>query len=172
MEGVPPIARQHRFDKGELFHGDSSPTGQLKTANFAVAGDTTQGVLSGLTNGEGQGFRPIAIMLMIGTNNSFTAPRRNRRRPARSCSRCGTIFRTRRSFSSPSSPAAYRGIPSRQDCRRQQDHRAVGRPAARVLHGLGAKFLDEGVFLPNTFSDLTTFIPWPRAMTSGAKLVH
>jgi lysophospholipase L1-like esterase len=44
--------------------------GAMKTANFAVAGDTTQGVLWGLKNGEGQGFQPKAIMLMIGTNNT------------------------------------------------------------------------------------------------------
>ena len=50
--------------------------GHIRTANFAVAGDTTQGVLWGLRNGEGQGFQPKAVMLMIGTNNSgtFTAP--------------------------------------------------------------------------------------------------
>src|SRR5205814_7059509 len=44
--------------------------GQYKTANFAIAGDTTQGVLWGLKNGEGQGFQPKAVMLMIGTNNA------------------------------------------------------------------------------------------------------
>jgi lysophospholipase L1-like esterase len=44
--------------------------GSYKTANFAIAGDTTQGVLWGLKNGEGQGFQPKAIMLMIGTNNT------------------------------------------------------------------------------------------------------
>jgi lysophospholipase L1-like esterase len=44
--------------------------GSVKTANFAIAGDTTQGLLWGLKNGEGQGFQPKAIMLMIGTNNS------------------------------------------------------------------------------------------------------
>jgi len=50
--------------------------GNIKTANFAVAGDTTQGVLWGLKNGEGQGFQPKAVMLMIGTNNTgaSTAP--------------------------------------------------------------------------------------------------
>jgi len=42
----------------------------IKTADFAVAGDTTQGVLWGLKNGEGQGFQPKAVMLMIGTNNT------------------------------------------------------------------------------------------------------
>jgi lysophospholipase L1-like esterase len=50
--------------------------GAIKTANFGIAGDTTQGVLWGLKNGEGQGFQPKAVMLMIGTNNSNvnTAP--------------------------------------------------------------------------------------------------
>jgi lysophospholipase L1-like esterase len=44
--------------------------GQWKIANFGIAGDTTQGVLFRLQNGEGQGFSPRAIMLMIGTNNT------------------------------------------------------------------------------------------------------
>ena len=44
--------------------------GAIKTANFAISGDTTQGVLWGLKNGEGQGFQPKAVMLMIGTNNT------------------------------------------------------------------------------------------------------
>jgi len=42
----------------------------VKVANFAIAGDTTQGVLWGLQNGEGQGRKPKAVMLMIGTNNT------------------------------------------------------------------------------------------------------
>ena len=44
--------------------------GHIKTANFGIAGDTTQGVLWGLHNGEGQGFQPKAVMVMIGTNNT------------------------------------------------------------------------------------------------------
>jgi lysophospholipase L1-like esterase len=81
-----------RGDIDLLFHGDSITDwwvqgdankamfdkyfGAVKTANFAVAGDTTQGVLWGLKNGEGQGFQPKAVMLMIGTNNTAqsTAP--------------------------------------------------------------------------------------------------
>ena len=49
--------------------------GGIRTANFGIAGDNTQGVLWGLQNGEGQGFQPKAIMLLIGTNNNNnTAP--------------------------------------------------------------------------------------------------
>jgi beta-glucosidase len=44
--------------------------GQWKSANFGIAGDTTQGVLYRLQNGEGEGFSPRAVMLMIGTNNT------------------------------------------------------------------------------------------------------
>jgi (4-O-methyl)-D-glucuronate---lignin esterase len=44
--------------------------GEMKVANFGISGDTTQGVLFRLRNGEGQGFKPKAVMLMIGTNNT------------------------------------------------------------------------------------------------------
>jgi lysophospholipase L1-like esterase len=62
-----PFAGKQVFDK--YF-------GQWKVANFGIAGDTTQGVLYRLQNGEGEGFSPRAVMLMIGTNNtaSNTAP--------------------------------------------------------------------------------------------------
>ena len=43
--------------------------GHWRVANFGIAGDTTQGVLFRLQDGEGAGFSPRAIMLMIGTNN-------------------------------------------------------------------------------------------------------
>jgi lysophospholipase L1-like esterase len=80
------IANTNQFDI--LFEGDSITDwwqqsgaqggaevqkkvfGDIGLANFAVAGDTTQGVLWGLQNGEGQGHKPKAVMLMIGTNNS------------------------------------------------------------------------------------------------------
>lgn len=51
--------------------------GDKKVANFAVSGDTTQGLLWGLQNGEGQGHKPKVVMLMVGTNHGFqgnTAP--------------------------------------------------------------------------------------------------
>ena len=81
------VERAKQGDIDLLFHGDSitdwwqsaSPQGGqdvfakyfggLKTANFAVAGDTTQGLLWGMQNGE-KGFSPKAVMLMIGTNNT------------------------------------------------------------------------------------------------------
>ena len=89
-EGFVATAKAGNIDL--LLHGDSITDwwvqnednkkifqkyfGNIRTANFAVAGDTTQGVLWGLRNGEGQGFQPKAVMLMIGTNNmgGNTAP--------------------------------------------------------------------------------------------------
>lgn len=83
-EGFVEIAKKGEIDL--LLHGDSITDwwvqgdankamfekyfGGIKTANFAISGDTTQGVLWGLKNGEGQGFQPKAVMLMIGTNNT------------------------------------------------------------------------------------------------------
>jgi len=57
----PPLAGKAVFEK---YYGG------MKVANFGIAGDTTQGVLFRLQDGEGQGFKPKAIMLMIGTNNT------------------------------------------------------------------------------------------------------
>ena len=83
-EGFVETAKAGNIDL--LLHGDSITDwwvqnddnkqmfqkyfGNIRTANFAIAGDTTQGVVWGLRNGEGQGFSPKAVMLMIGTNNT------------------------------------------------------------------------------------------------------
>src|SRR5262245_37487239 len=43
--------------------------GPFKPANFGIAGDTTQGVLWRMQNGELEGFKAKLIVLMLGTNN-------------------------------------------------------------------------------------------------------
>lgn len=43
--------------------------GKLNAANFGIAGDTTQGVLWRMQNGELEGFKAKLIILMLGTNN-------------------------------------------------------------------------------------------------------
>ena len=47
--------------------------GDAKVANFGISGDTTQGVLWRLQNGEGKAHKPKAVMIMIGTNNTGNA---------------------------------------------------------------------------------------------------
>jgi lysophospholipase L1-like esterase len=48
----------------------------LKAADFAYSADKTQNVLWRLKNGEGQGFSPKVVVLMIGTNNTGVLARR------------------------------------------------------------------------------------------------
>ena len=47
--------------------------GSMKAANFGINGDRIQNVLWRLQNGEGQGFSPKLVVLLLGTNN--TVPR-------------------------------------------------------------------------------------------------
>jgi lysophospholipase L1-like esterase len=50
----------------EVWNANFAP---LKPANFGIAGDTTQGVLWRMQNGELEGFKAKLIVLMLGTNN-------------------------------------------------------------------------------------------------------
>ena len=47
--------------------------GQYKAANFGIGGDRTQHVLWRVENGEFEGIKPKAVVLMIGTNNAGVA---------------------------------------------------------------------------------------------------
>src|SRR5271165_5475115 len=71
--GAPPTGAAANSDAPAPMAGNAvfdKHFGSMKVANFGIAGDTTQGVLWRLLNGEGQGYKPKAIMLMIGTNNT------------------------------------------------------------------------------------------------------
>src|SRR5215510_2475562 len=166
-EGFVATAKQGNIDL--LLHGDSitdwwqldanKPVfdkyfGSLRTANFAVAGDTTQGVLWGLHNGEGQGFQPKAVMLMIGTNNTgqFTGPEIAEGVGA-------VVMELRRNFPSakilllaifprgvPGDPVRDKIAEVNQIISRLDDQKNV------FYLDIGQKFLDEkGAFLPDSF---------------------
>ena len=166
-EGFVDRAKQGNIDL--LLHGDSitdwwqqdanKPVfdkyfGQIRTANFAVAGDTTQGVLWGLRNGEGQGFQPKAVMLMIGTNNSgtFTGPEIAEGVGA-------VVLELRRNFPAAKIlllaifPRSVPGDPVRDKI--AEVNRLISRldDGQRVFYmDIGSRFLDDkGVFLPDTF---------------------
>jgi len=167
-EGFVERARQGNIDL--LLHGDSITDwwvqndenkamfdkyfANIRTANFAVAGDTTQGVLWGLHNGEGQGFQPKAVMLMIGTNNTgtYTAPEV-------AAGIGAVVLELRRDF--PDAKILLlaifpRGLPG--DAVRDKIAQ-INKLIARLddqkhvfFMDIGAKFLDErGVFLADAF---------------------
>src|SRR5215471_16057523 len=166
-EGFVADAQRGNIDL--LLHGDSitdwwlqdanKPVfdkyfGNIHTANFAVAGDTTQGVLWGLHNGEGQGFQPKAVMLMIGTNNTAanTAPEIAEGVGA-------VVMEMRRDFpnakilllavfprSLPGDPVRDKIADVNKIIAKLDDHQHV------FYMDIGSKFLDEkGVFLPDSF---------------------
>jgi lysophospholipase L1-like esterase len=128
--------------------------GSLRTANFAVAGDTTQGVLWGLKNGEGQGYQPKAVMLMIGTNNSGanTGPEIAEGIGA-------IVLELRKDFpdakilllaifprSTPGDPVRDKLAEVNRIIARLDDQRHV------FFMDIGSRFLDDkGVFLPESF---------------------
>jgi len=128
--------------------------GNIKTANFAVAGDTTQGVLWGLKNGEGQGFQPKVVMVMIGTNNSgnLTAPEIAEGVGA-------VVLEMRKDFPNAKIlllaifPRSLPGDPVRDKL--AEVNRIISRldDQQHVFYmDIGAKFLDErGFFLPDSF---------------------
>jgi len=128
--------------------------GNIKTANFAVAGDTTQGVLWGLQNGEGQGFQPKAVMVMIGTNNSG-----NLNAPEIAEGVGAVVLEMRKDFpnakilllaifprSTPGDPVRDKLTEVNKIISKLDDQRHV------FYMDIGAKFLDEkGFFLPDSF---------------------
>src|SRR4051794_22096408 len=78
------VARAKQGDIDLLLQGDSitdgwgqggraifqKEFGGWKVANFGIGGDTCQNVIYRTTNGELEGYKAKAIMLMIGTNNT------------------------------------------------------------------------------------------------------
>jgi lysophospholipase L1-like esterase len=166
-EGFVEIAKQGNIDL--LLHGDSITDwwvqdankavfekyfGAIRTANFAIAGDTTQGVLWGLRNGEGQGFQPKAVMLMIGTNNSgaYSAPEIAEGVGA-------VVLELRRNFPTAKIlllaifPRGFPNDPIRDKL--AEANRIISRldDQKNVFYlDIGGKFLDEkGNFLPDAF---------------------
>jgi lysophospholipase L1-like esterase len=77
------LERAKKGDIDVLLMGDSIMTGwqtvgkdsyqkywaPLKVANFGISGDTTQGVLGRIEDGELDGYDPKMMLLLIGTNN-------------------------------------------------------------------------------------------------------
>ena len=166
-EGFVATAKQGNIDL--LLHGDSITDwwqldasrpvfdkyfGNIRTANFAVAGDTTQGVLWGLKNGEGQGFQPKAVMLMIGTNNTGQSTG-----PEIAEGVGAVVMELRRNFPSAKIlllaifPRGVPGDPVRDKIAEvNQIISRLGDKKNVFYMDIGQKFLDDkGAFLPDSF---------------------
>ena len=170
-EGFVETAKAGNIDL--LLHGDSITDwwvqgdankamfdkyfGNIRTANFAVAGDTTQGVLWGLHNGEGQGFQPKAVMLMIGTNNTAGANPNTAPEIAEGIG--AVVLELRHDFPDAKIlllaifPRSTPGDPVRDKI--AEVNRIISKldDSQHVFYlDIGSKFLDDkGVFLPDTF---------------------
>ena len=173
-EGFVEIAKKGNIDL--LFEGDSITDwwtqgdankamfekyyGGMKTANFAIAGDTTQGVLWGLKNGEGQGFQPKAVMMMIGTNNTGGTNNAGSATAAEIAEGVGAIvLEMRKDF--PNAKILLlaifpRGLPGDSVRDKIADINKIIQKLDDGRHvfymDIGPKFLDaKGAFLPDTF---------------------
>jgi lysophospholipase L1-like esterase len=144
----PPMAGKEVFDN--YFGG-------MKVANFGISGDTTQGVLYRLRDGEGQGFQPKAVMLMIGTNNLANCS------PAEIAEGVGAVvLELRHDF--PQAKILLLGVfprsPKPTDGPRLGT-KAINAIISRIHDGqhvfyldIGAKFLDpQGVLQPDIMAD-------------------
>jgi lysophospholipase L1-like esterase len=134
--------------------------GGYRTANFAISGDTTQGVLWGLHNGEGQGFQPKAIMLMIGTNNTGGTDNAGTATAAEIAEGIGAVvLEMRNDF--PQAKILLlavfpRGVPGDSVRDKIAEINGIVSKLDDQSHvfymDIGPKFLDEkGSFLPDTF---------------------
>jgi lysophospholipase L1-like esterase len=166
-EGFVEVARAGNIDL--LLHGDSITDwwvqgdankavfdkyfGGIRTANFAIAGDTTQGVLWGLRNGEGQGFQPKAVMLMIGTNNGGNTATEVAEGVGAVVLELRTNFPDAKVLLLGIFPRSVPGDPVRDKI--AEVNRIISRldDQKRVFYlDIGPKFLDEkGFFLPDSF---------------------
>ncbi len=134
--------------------------GDIKTANFAIAGDTTQGVLWGLKNGEGQGFQPKAIMLMIGTNNTGGTNNGGTATAAEIAEGVGAVVQEMRTDFPQAKILLLaifpRGVPGDSVRDKIADINRIIAKLDDQRHvfymDIGAKFLDDrGYFLPDSF---------------------
>ena len=161
-EGFVQIAKQGGVDV--LFVGDSITDGwrrlergggkatwdrefaPLKAANFGISGDRTQHVLWRLENGELDGIRPKAVVLMIGTNNTGferdgTTPRNT---PAETVAGVDAILRKLRT-SQPQAKILLLAVFPRGE---KPDHpqrlqvNEINRGIAKLADGKNIRFLD------------------------------
>ena len=162
-EGFVDIAKQGNVDV--LFLGDSitdawrrdPPGGKkvwdanfapLRAANFGISGDRTQHVLWRLENGELDGIRPKAVVLMIGTNNTGferdgTTPRNT---PAETAEGVAAIVKKLRSKQPQAKILLLAVFPrgEKPDHPQRKQIAEINAAIARLDDGRNVRFLDIG----------------------------
>ncbi|HTB63453.1 MAG TPA: GDSL-type esterase/lipase family protein [Opitutales bacterium] len=128
--------------------------GNQKVANFGIAAETTQQVLWRLQNGEGAGFQPKVVMLLIGVNNLHL-----NRDDQIAAGITAVVGELRKDFPAAKIlllgifPAGPAGDPAR--ARIANINRTIAKlnDLDHVFYlDIGTKFLDaNGAFLPGTF---------------------
>lgn len=148
--------------------------GSLKAANFGIGYDRTQHVLWRLQNGEGQGFSPKVVVLLIGTNN--VGVNTNAEAAAGVAAVVGEL---RKDF--PASKILLMGIFPRGNptdpARRQVAD--INQISARLNDGqhvfyldISAKFLDaDGNMLPGVMKDAPKLHPSAAGYTIWAEAI-
>jgi lysophospholipase L1-like esterase len=166
-EGFVEIARQGGVDV--LFLGDSITDGwrreergggkkvwdrefaPLRAANFGISGDRTQHVLWRLQNGELDGLKPKAVVLMIGTNNTGferdgTTPRNTPAETAAGVTAIVKLLRTKLPATKILLLAVFpRG--EKPDHPQRLQINEINRAIARLADGKAVRFLDIGARL-------------------------
>ena len=134
--------------------------GSMKDGELRHCGDTTQGVLWGLKNGEGQGFQPKAVMVMIGTNNTGGTDNAGTATAAEIAEGVGAVVQEMRTDFPQAKILLLaifpRGLPGDSvRTKIAQINSIISRldDQKHVFYlDIGAKFLDDtGTFLPDSF---------------------
>jgi len=158
--------------------------GNLKAANFGINADRTQNVLWRLQNGEGQGFSPKVVVLMIGTNNIGVTTRNTPASPWRGTSAeavegvTAVITELRKDF--PNAKILLLGIfPRGDDLLAMQQIPEVNRGIAKLddqkhvfYLDIGPKFLGpDGLINPDLFQTSDHLHPTAAGYTVWAESI-
>ncbi len=156
--------------------------GNLNAADFGINADRTQNVLWRLQNGEGQGFSPKVVVLMIGTNNIGVTTRNTPSSPWRGTSAeaiegvTADVNELRKDF--PDAKIILLGIfPRGDDLLAMQQIPEVNRGLAKLddqkhvfYLDIGPKFLGpDGQINPDLFMASDRLHPTPAGYTVWAE---
>jgi sugar phosphate isomerase/epimerase/lysophospholipase L1-like esterase len=131
--------------------------GSLRAANFGISGDRTQHVLWRLKNGEGEGFQPKLVVLMIGTNNTGLDQGEKRRNTVEQVAAgIGAVVRELRTRFASAKILLLAVFPrANKDSTQRHEVEEINRRIAKLHDGRHVHYLDIG----SRFKDANDEIP-------------